>query len=115
MILFKLLSVYEITVKDQNIGKPVRIEIFQSSESINLFRPRVWIKNTYNVYPTTVNTGSKGEDLHRMHSSDNFNNDISLLIAEDDTFYSGKLFDSEEDVLEYTFSRLRSLFGDKLE
>ena len=115
MILFKLLSVYEITVKDQNIGRPVRIEIFQSSENINLYRPRVWVKKTYNVYPAAVNTGSKGEDLHRMHSSDDFNNDISLLIAEDDTFYSGKLYDNEEDVLEYTLSRLSSLFGDKLE
>lgn len=115
MILFKLLSVYEITVLDQNIGRPVRIEILQSSENASIYRPRVWVKNTYNVYPMTVNTGSKGEDLHQMHSSDDLNNDISLLIAEDETFYRGKSFDNEEQVLEYTLKRVSDFFGGELE
>ena len=111
MVLFKLISVYEVIIKDQNLGKPVRIEIFQSNESSHIYRPRVWVRNTYNVYPMAVNTGSKGEDLHIIHSSDDFNTEISVLIAEDDSFFNGKYYDSEEELLEYMLDRVKDFYS----
>ena len=63
-----------MTIKDRNLGKPVRIEIPQSTEDPRMYRPRAWVRNTYNVYPMAINTGPKGEDLHSTHSSKDFNN-----------------------------------------
>jgi len=97
-------------IEDQNIARPIRIEILQSLDNPNIFRPRVWVKNTYNVYPTTVNTGPKGEDLRSMHSSDDFNNDISNILAEDESFFVGKYYDNEDQVLQYAINRVKFFY-----
>ena len=112
MVLFKLISVYEMAVKGQLLGKPVRIEIFQSNENSHVYRARAWASNTYNVYPASLNTGSKGEDLHKMHSSDDFNTEISALIAEDDSFFNGKRYDSEKEIIEYTIRLVKKFYNE---
>jgi hypothetical protein len=54
-----------------------------------MFRARVWIQNTYNLYPTFINTGTQGEDLKQTHSSDQICTEITLLVAEDSEWITG--------------------------
>lgn len=104
--LFKLLSTYELPLRQGDIIRPVRIEIFRSIEDCALFKARIWLQNTYNLYPMVVNTGSKGEDLHRTHSCDDLNVDITSLIAEDSSLMTGKTYKNENEFLKYLESRI---------
>lgn len=104
--LFKLVSTYEVMVTLSTIECPVRMEIFKTLEGESLYRARIWVQNTYNLYPTFMNTDGNGEDLHNVHSSDQIDMEITTLIAEDTELITGKYYASESDFLDYVKSRV---------
>lgn len=104
--LFKLVSTYEILLYLEQTDRPVRIEVFRSLSDCQMYRARVWVQNTYNLYPTLLNTGNRGEDTHTMHSCDLVNMEITLAIAEDPDFITGKHYKDEEDFVDYIKSRI---------
>lgn len=106
-MLYKLISTYELLLELGSVEKPVRIEILQSPDG-KKFRTRVWAQNTYNLYPTLMNIDEKGNDLHKMHSSDDLNQEITSLVFEDPELITGKEFASEKEVLQYTEDRISS-------
>lgn len=104
--LFKLISIYEVILTLGTVERPVRIEIFRSVNGDSIYRARIWVQNTYNLYPTFINTGHNGEDLHNVHSSDQIDMEITSLIAEDPELITGKHFSSEDGFLNYVRSRI---------
>ena len=104
--LSKLTSTYEFMF-DSGVGdRPVRIEIFKSTDEADVYRARVWMINTYNLYPALLNTAANGKDLHQVHSADQINMDITNLIAEQPDILFGKQYPSEEEFLEYVKTRV---------
>jgi len=106
-MLYKLISTYELLLELGSTERPVRIEIFQLPDG-KRFRARVWVQNTYNLYPTLININEKGDDLHAVHSSDDLNQEITSLILEDPELIRGKEFNSEDEVLRYVEERINS-------
>ena len=88
------------------IERPVRMEIFKALEDEPLYRARIWMQNTYNLYPTFMNTDDNGDDLHNVHSSDQIDMEITTLIAEDPELITGKYYASESDFVDYVKSRV---------
>ncbi len=101
MNLFKLTSTYEHFLPVGNNSQLVRIEIFRSAADLNIYRARIWIQNTYNLYPTFMNTSNEGGDLHCLHSSDQLNSDITSVVAEDPSLITGIQFENENQFLAY--------------
>jgi len=99
--LFKLLSTYEYLHFYNDAEVPFRIETFRSIERHNIYRARVWVLNSYNLYPSLNNSGASGEDLHKVHSADQINQDITTLLADDTGILIGKHFENEEELLNY--------------
>ncbi|MDX2370814.1 MAG: hypothetical protein QNK36_20830 [Colwellia sp.] len=97
---FILLSTYEVILKFATNTRPVRIEIFRSTENEKKLRARVWDQNTYNLYPTFANISEKDGLKNDMMSCDDVNREITTLISEDpnDLFW-GKEWESEESFL----------------
>jgi len=104
--LFKLVSTYEIMVTLSTIERPVRMEIFKSLEDEPLYRARIWVQNTYNLYPASMNTDDNGEDWHNVHSSDQIDMEITTLIAEYPELITGKHYANENDFVDYVKSRV---------
>lgn len=112
--LFKLVSTYELFLALGATERPVRIEVFQSISDNDIYRARVWLQTTYNLYPTFLNSGRKGEDLHNTHSCDQLNAEITTLIAESPDLLTGKRYRREKDFVDYVSSRVmqcKELFG----
>lgn len=105
-MLYKLISTYEVFLNIDSQERPVRVEIFKTSNDNN-FRVRAWILNTYNLYPTFMNTDDKGDDLHKVHSSDDINQDITSLVFDDPGVIKGRRFKSESKVLEYVEGKIK--------
>jgi hypothetical protein len=104
--LFKLISTYELVLTLNDAERPVRIEVFSSASNNQIYRARVWVQNTYNLYPTFLNIGEHGEDLHKMHSSDQLDTDITTIIAEDPDLITGKRYGNEQAFLDYLKTRV---------
>lgn len=104
--LFKLISTYEQIVTLNTVDYPVRMEIFKSLDDRSFYRARVWVQNTYNLYPAFINSGKNGEDLHKVHSSDQVDMEITTLIADDPTLITGKHYTNESDIVDYVKSRV---------
>lgn len=99
---FILLSTYEAIFKFSTNTRPIRIEIFRSTENHKKYRARVWDQNTYNLYPTFANIKKEGGLENRMMSCDEVNREITTLLSENqfDVFW-GKEWDSEDQYLSY--------------
>lgn len=79
--------------------KVARIEVFEAINEPLLFRGRVWLSNTYNIYPSQLNTGDNGEDLHKMYSADVINSEITYHLLSASELIEGKRFISKDDFL----------------
>ena len=102
--IFKLISTYEYIVEINSAHKPVRVEVFQAVDSVDIYRARVWIQNMYNVYPTFLNTDENGSDLRKVHSCDELNTEITSNIAENERLILGEKYKSEKVFLDYVHS-----------
>ena len=106
--LFKLISTYETLATLPTYGGPVRMEIFKSQDDQSLNRARIWLQGTYNLYPSGLNRDEKGGDLHRTHSEDKVDADMTPIICEDYTLVTGKHYASESDFVDYVKSIVQS-------
>ena len=106
--LFKLISTYEIILHLNKTDRPDRFEVFRSLADDSIYRARVWVQNTYNLYPTSLNINDKGDDLHRMHSCDELAQEITLAIAGNPDFITGKKYTDEQAFVDYILSRIKS-------
>lgn len=106
-MLYRLISTYELLLTVGGAERPARIEVFQSQDG-SKYRARIWIQNTYNLYPTLMNTNNSGDDLHTMHSSDEINQEITSIILEDPGLVTGKEFNGEDQLISYIETRLKS-------
>ena len=104
--LFKLIATYELVVEFSTLERPVRIEIFKPLEDKFLYRARVWMQNTYNLYPAYLNTDKNGEDLNTIHSSDQLDMDMTSLITDDPEIITGKHYMNKSDFLDYLKSSI---------
>lgn len=85
--IFRLSEVYEFYVDSVEYTKLVRIEIFKSTDASCALRTRVWLQNTYNLYPTFINCE---ENYHnKIYSSDQINQDITISIAASPDWLTG--------------------------
>jgi hypothetical protein len=112
-MLFKLTSVYEyfLPAKDQP-DKLVRLEIFNSVEETDIYRVRVWLQNTYNLYPTLINIDSQGNDLMSIHSSDDLNQDITSIVFSDGEIILGKRFSDEDSLINHAKDNIDIFFNE---
>lgn len=108
MEFFKQTSTYEVFLPVGGSSQLLRIEIFKSTTDANIFRARIWMQSTYNLYPTFMNIADDGSDLHRIHSSDQLNSEITSAVADDPSLMTGKRYDNEDQFLEYLTTLLRS-------
>lgn len=100
MRIFRLVNSYEFYIDLAVDEKLIRIEIFEAADESLVFRTRVWYQNTYNLYPTFLNLGQNGEDLHRVYSSDYLNVDMTATIADSPEWLTGISFPSEKKFFE---------------
>jgi len=107
---FQLTSTHEFFLEFESDEKLVRVEIFSATNERNIFRTRVWLQNTYNLYPTFLNVGPKGEDLKLIHSCDQLNTDITVLIAASPDWITGVFCAAESDFLVMVASKVEQHF-----
>jgi len=100
MRIFRLLASYEFFVGSSKEENLIRVEIFEAIGEAQIFRTRVWLQNLYNLYPTMLNFGRNAGDLHRFHSSEHLNAEITLSIADSPDWITGISFLSEAKFLE---------------
>jgi hypothetical protein len=98
---FKLISTYEVIVDNGKIEYPLRIEIFVSCFKDRIYRTRVWSSNTYNLYPTFLNIDDAGNAVQQIFSCDQFDVDITSVIAKNPELITGINFESEEEFFKY--------------
>lgn len=101
MEFFKQASAYEVFLPGGDSSQLLRVEIFKSITDANIFRARIWVQSTYNLYPTFMNIADDGSDLHRVHSSDQVNSEITSVVADDPSLITGKRYDNEDQFLAY--------------
>lgn len=106
--LFELLACYELVWPDSRVYPPLRFEVLRAVDDASLYRARVWLKTRYNVYPSSMNTGSDGGDLRRVHSADELNAEITSLLADDSAFFTGMRFATQDAFVGYLRSKLES-------
>ena len=78
---------------------PVQLRTAKVSEidNVSVKRVRIWRKDMFNLYPSDVNSGKQGEDLHRLHSCEEINIDItSTVVSEEDLIKSGRKINDDE-------------------
>ena len=97
--IFRLIDIYEISEYVDERLHIFRIEIFESIKQPLLYRSRVWLSTTYNVYPSQFNTNINGEDLHTLHSADCINTDITFNMHCADDLVNGNTYKSKEEFL----------------
>ena len=97
--LFELSNTYEMLLDFGSTTRPIRIEIFRGIENINLFRARIWDQCTYNLFPTFLNIDL--DSKKKIYSSDEINREITLTIAEEPNFITGKEYLNEKEFLKY--------------
>lgn len=110
MRIFRLVNSYEFYI-DLNVEeKLIRIEIFEAIDESLVFRARVWHQNTYNLYPTFLNLGKSGEDLHRTYSSDYLNVDITATVSDSPEWLTGISLPSEKQFFDMVRANVISFF-----
>lgn len=102
--MYKLISTYELFVSLSGADRLLRIEVFNSVENNTIFRARIWLQNTYNLYPTFMNLSEDGKNLQKFHSSDEMNMEITSLIANDPSFITGNEYGDEREFLDFVIS-----------
>ena len=114
MEFFKQTSTYEVFVPVGDSNQLLRVEIFKSNTDANIFRARIWVQSTYNLYPTFLNISDDGSDLHLIHSSDQLNSEITPAVANDPSLITGKRYDDEDQFLTYLTTLLTNYQRDSL-
>ncbi|MFN8756754.1 MAG: hypothetical protein ACK5YB_14585 [Burkholderiales bacterium] len=109
MTLFRLSGTYEAFVGSEGSQRLVRIEVLVSLKDHEIYRARVWVQSTYNLYPTFLNLGKDGADLKQVHSSDQLNAEITSLIADDPSWATGIACSSEQAFLDQVCRRIETV------
>lgn len=110
MKIFQLLEVYEFFANPDGKNNLVRIEIFEASDESCLFRARIWLQTTYDLHPTFI---SPHKDDARVFSSDQLNQDITLLLADDPSWLTGCRFTNKKIFFDKIFENVRGFFVTK--
>ena len=113
--MFRLISTYEMlgSTFKRKVGGSLRMEIFKSQDNQSLYRARIWLQGTYNLYPSELNRDGKGGDLHRTHSEDTIDTEMTTIISNDYTLVTGKYYKSESDFVNYIKSLIEAFFIDE--
>ncbi len=94
---FILQSTYEVTLEFSTNIRPVRVEIFRSTENKKKLKARVWDQITYNMYPTFANMEKESAIENTLMSHDEVNREITMLLSDDpNDLFHGKEWESEE-------------------
>ena len=98
---FRLISTFECYAEIKATRRLFRIDVLCSVTDSSVFRTRIWIQNTYNLYPTLLNSNPAGRDPHVSHSADELNTDITSVIVDDERYLSGIRCEGEQEALRY--------------
>lgn len=112
MRIFRLVESYEFFLEQAADKKLIRVEVLEAINEYRVYRARVWLQNTYNLYPTFLNLGPHGEDLRQVHSSDQLSMEITTLIAETPEWITGIQSKSAKDFFDFVLERIIALFSD---
>ena len=105
---FKLINTIEFDIKVVAQTKIVRVELLKSNINNNKYRAKLMEITDYNLYPSIINTGPKGEDLKQCHSADRIWRDLPV---EDSDLYIGYVAESEEAALERAIKALKNEYN----
>jgi Arc/MetJ family transcription regulator len=106
MRIFRLIESYEFFLEQSADKRLIRVEVLEATNDNQLFRARVWLQNTYNLYPTFLNLGASGEDLKQVHSSDQISTEISTLIADEPEWLTGIRCKNAKEFLDSILTRV---------
>lgn len=109
--LFRLSEVYEFYADPVEHEKLVRIEIFKSMDASCSLRTRVWLQNTYNLYPTFINCEERSHD--NIYSSDQINQEITLLVATSPDWLTGVEISDEKIFFNEIYSSVCKFFEEQ--
>jgi hypothetical protein len=112
--LFRLMSTFEYSVQIKSTQRWFRIDVLASVSDSSVFRTRIWIENTYNLYPTLLNCDAAGRDLHLVHSADELNTAITSVIVDDPRCMSGVRCGGEQEALRYA-TRMIDRYAESLD
>jgi len=104
---YELIKTVELNVEIDAQIKRFRVELLQSNISAGKYRAKLMEITDYNLYPSIINTGSKGEDLQHCHSADRIWRELPAI---DDELYMGFISESENSVLNKAISALLNYY-----
>lgn len=92
---YSLVEVQEVSFNIDGWLKFIRIEIFVAIAEPALFRGKVWLSESYNLYPSNLNTNLDGGNLQSLHSEDVVNRDITAILSCGQSLLEGKKYESK--------------------
>ena len=75
--IYRLIDTLDVSFNAGGWLRNVRIEVLESINNPLTFRGKILLDNTFNIYPSQLNTDDDGNDLHKIHSAENIATDIS--------------------------------------
>ena len=104
---YNLIKTIEFDLTDDTYTRMVRVELMRSNLDPNKYRAKLMELRDYNMYPSIMNTGPKGEDLRNFHSADRIwhENPVASL-----DLCIGFISDSEEKALQRAIDELHASY-----
>lgn len=104
--IFKLVDVYESTIDENDWLKFLRVEILESTKTPLLLRARVWLSESYNLYPSAFNTDNAGKNTQMTHSVEILSRDITVILPFGGELIKGKIYQSKQEFTESLFPHI---------
>ena len=101
---YELIRTVEFDLTEDAYTKMVRVELMRSNSNQDKYRAKLMELRDYNMYPSIMNTGPKGEDLRNFHSADRIWCEIPVASYE---LYMGFISESEEAALQKAIEELK--------
>jgi len=105
---YELIKTIEFDIEEESMTKMVRVELLCSNVNADKYRAKLMELTDYNLYPSLINSGPKGEDLRQCHSADRVWRDLPIGSME---LYTGFIAASEEAALERAINEMLSAYG----
>ena len=111
---FKLIETYESSIDVDGWLKFLRIELFESTKTLLLLRARVWLSESYNLYPSAFNTNSAGNNTKEMHSAEILSRDITVILPFGEVLLEGKVYQSKQKLVDELFILVEDFLNTKI-
>lgn len=94
---FELIRTIEFDIEVASYIKTMRAELLKSNINANKYRAKILEASDYNLYPSAMNSGPKGEDLQQCHSADRVWRELPISSME---LYTGFTAQNDKEAID---------------